>query len=578
MPLNPLKNHYAMENPASIYDEEALTALELAGRTTAKVNETVEAFNVLESETMPAEVKKEVLSHIHNGDFDQAINTYMGDLNGRLDNILENPGGSGTTLDAEIVDARYKVGGEVAPNLGASIRQQVTDCYNRIGLVPLGAWGNGFIQPNGSVQEQDDWKCTDFLPVMLSATYHVRTALSEYACVAWYDKAKKKIATFQVNGTTPELKTHLLATPEYAKYIRISCHKNHTASAELRVYNVTTQLTKTTTELAELATIEVKPVNITADHYLNKNGVYSVYKDTGRCFHYDVRGLRGQQVTHTAVTADAGYHCFFNNGYFIGATQANTFVIPENATELILSNLSHLSPHNNVALYAPLHAVVKNIESKGATQPMVDYSYGIGRIFAIGDSLTSGAYYPAPFNGDSINENYPYYLGKMVNQTFTNGGYSGITAKGWADKYLNNFTFMNCDTVIIWLGTNYGLEDTIGQNLDDNTGGYERLLTKIQTNNPDAFIVLCNIFTCGWGDLALTNNVIAQLAEKYGCLLVDMTKLGLKTMPELHAGVENIHFGKAGNIYIAHHIKNAINEYFNADPVKLEFGLNPRTN
>lgn len=38
--LKPL-GHYAMENPPTIYDEEALTALELASRTAAKLNETI---------------------------------------------------------------------------------------------------------------------------------------------------------------------------------------------------------------------------------------------------------------------------------------------------------------------------------------------------------------------------------------------------------------------------------------------------------------------------------------------------------------------------------------------------------
>lgn len=38
-------NHYSLENPASVYDEEALTALELAARTAAKVNGCVDAVN-----------------------------------------------------------------------------------------------------------------------------------------------------------------------------------------------------------------------------------------------------------------------------------------------------------------------------------------------------------------------------------------------------------------------------------------------------------------------------------------------------------------------------------------------------
>ncbi len=46
MKVNPLNDHYSMNNPASVYDEEALTALELAGRTAQKVNECVTTVNV----------------------------------------------------------------------------------------------------------------------------------------------------------------------------------------------------------------------------------------------------------------------------------------------------------------------------------------------------------------------------------------------------------------------------------------------------------------------------------------------------------------------------------------------------
>lgn len=43
--IDKLPTHYSMNNPASVYDEEALTALELAGRTAQKVNECVDLMN-----------------------------------------------------------------------------------------------------------------------------------------------------------------------------------------------------------------------------------------------------------------------------------------------------------------------------------------------------------------------------------------------------------------------------------------------------------------------------------------------------------------------------------------------------
>ena len=47
-------NHYSLTNPASIYDEEAMTALELAGRLASKMNQTITEFNRLESRLLEA--------------------------------------------------------------------------------------------------------------------------------------------------------------------------------------------------------------------------------------------------------------------------------------------------------------------------------------------------------------------------------------------------------------------------------------------------------------------------------------------------------------------------------------------
>lgn len=69
--IEKMPRHYSMTNPASVYDEEALTALELAGRTAAKVNEIIGDQNDLREETTKTiedqnkrieEVKKETLS------------------------------------------------------------------------------------------------------------------------------------------------------------------------------------------------------------------------------------------------------------------------------------------------------------------------------------------------------------------------------------------------------------------------------------------------------------------------------------------------------------------------------------
>ena len=156
MSLNPLNNHYAIENPASVYDEEAMTALELAGRTASKVNETVEAFNNLKAHTaqslndqdqdiehrfddqnryiaqlVPETVTAEVERKIESGEFDESINTFLGDLTGdvdnltgRLNNLLGTVTTGTTTMDAEVIDGRRGEDGTTYANLGEAIRSQ----------------------------------------------------------------------------------------------------------------------------------------------------------------------------------------------------------------------------------------------------------------------------------------------------------------------------------------------------------------------------------------------------------------------------------------------------------------------
>lgn len=129
MSINPI-HHYSIENPATIYDEESMTSLELAARTAAKVNEAIAAFLELEAATavrlgkIPDEIEAQVLAHITNGDFDAAINLYAGELENRLDNLLSNTPNGSTTMDAEIVDGRLGQDGVTYDNLGSAIRGQ----------------------------------------------------------------------------------------------------------------------------------------------------------------------------------------------------------------------------------------------------------------------------------------------------------------------------------------------------------------------------------------------------------------------------------------------------------------------
>ena len=143
-------HHYSMENPGSIFDEEALTALELAGRTASKVNECVTVVNNLSDEVdehkkevgerlsnqyeritnlfeeMPKEVERVAVAQIQAGALDGAVQEYATDIGKRLDTVIEGIQQDADSY-AEVVDARTGNGGVTYENLGEAVREQTTN-------------------------------------------------------------------------------------------------------------------------------------------------------------------------------------------------------------------------------------------------------------------------------------------------------------------------------------------------------------------------------------------------------------------------------------------------------------------
>ena len=76
--------HYSLENPGSVYDEEAMTALELAGRTAQKVNECVDQVNKT-TEEIPGMIDDTIQGLMDDGTFDEYIDEHQ-------QNILDSVG------------------------------------------------------------------------------------------------------------------------------------------------------------------------------------------------------------------------------------------------------------------------------------------------------------------------------------------------------------------------------------------------------------------------------------------------------------------------------------------------------
>lgn len=163
-------NHYSLTNPTSVYDEEAMTALELAGRTAAKVNECVEQVNGI-----PQKIAADVQEHIDGGEFDKQVDKYAGELrkevqnvearlastqdsferriegdltalDSRMDNFTRLSSGS-TTGDAELQDIRVWANGNTSESAGAAVRGQYSELRREVYQAPANFAYTGWENP-----------------------------------------------------------------------------------------------------------------------------------------------------------------------------------------------------------------------------------------------------------------------------------------------------------------------------------------------------------------------------------------------------------------------------------------------
>ena len=206
------------------------------------------------------------------------------------------------------------------------------------------------------------------------------------------------------------------------------------------------------------------------------------------------------------------------------------------------------------------------------------WKYSCGNILCLGDSLTDGLY--ADTSKGLIQENYPYYLSRMINAEVNNVGKNGSYPTECYKVTLPKQDISKYDTAIIWLGTNGGLFNT-GIDVEGTEANYYcKIIEYLLSKKQDIVIFICKVFITGElhsgvtvANVTETNKTIDTIANKYNLSVIDLSDLGFANHPELHANIDNTHFGKAGNIFIANRIANFMQTYFTNNVDKVEFGL-----
>lgn len=500
--------------------------------------------------------------------------------------------GDGTT-SSELLDMRTGSDGYSYLTAGDALRTIGKIVENSF-KVPLklstGYYVNG---TNGGVAQHTNqqYKATDYIDVGGVKTVKIDSKFSGSSDgYAFYDKNKKYISGSSIYAKE-------IAVPASARYFKFTAYGLEDSAIRAFLiydYNALMPVLNTISQdslvsnLNKLISIDY---TITNKRYIvAANGVDATIDDTrfSSSSFINVSNVKTLTLNSNFSGYSDGFAFYNQNKNFISGSTTFTsqITVPENAVYFRFTIFNIDPTLTYVKGDYSFYKLSQNISSiSGVVQDKMNYSYAIGKTLMIGDSLTSGAYYDSTFNGKSIAQNIPYYLGKMTNETVKNGGKSGWYPSNWYTSELPNHDVTQYDTFFIWLGTNKGLTNTLDADVNaysdynqfaaTETGYYCRLIEYIKQHNPDAAIHLSTCFATT-GNLAETNLTIRNIATKYDLHVIDLSDLNVASHPELHLNNGNTHFGKAGNIYIANRIIQSVNDYYNSNPIKLEFGLTDR--
>lgn len=335
----------------------------------------------------------------------------------------------------------------------------------------------------------------------------------------------------------------------------------------------------------EIRTVAI--VNPDVGHYINKNGGYSASSPFSISQSITVESGETINVIATGYSNEVAIIAMVKNDYPYAVLVRSTSSNEETYTYQATQDISVVVSYDNRKPCSITIKKVIDIDQISANKTSIENSkwrYAFDRVCCIGDSLTSGAYYAGAWEGASIAQNYPSMLSRMLNTPVKNSGRSGASAKTWYTNNMSGLTLTDYGTFVIWLGTNEGLTDTIDTDVDPyndyndfadtNTGYLCRTICQIKDNVPDAHIIICTVFATS-GDLTTTNNVINQVAQKYSLQVVDNSDLNNTNYPLYHSNA--VHFNKAGNIFVADRIMNAMINYVAPNVENAEFGLTART-
>ena len=446
---------------------------------------------------------------------------------------------------------------------------------------------NRYLKSNGTF---GDLVGTNFLTIELDVSCNQRFLINcscrdSARIYSFVDKNGVVLSTYPTESGNLPLTTmnSVITIPKGCAKLRVCSYKSGS------VYHVSTvagqsEIVENLDKVVEYVEDNTQTVELIEENrFVNTTGGFSIITSTSfrsielnvsENERFTIKGsVKDLQRLYSLVDNEGNILEVFPNqsGNISLATYNQNITIPKGCAKLRVCSYNDFE--NNITILPILKFPL--IEEK---VEILDYNYLLNKVMCIGDSLTAGAYFDSEHSGATVKENYPYYLSKMNRFESINAGTSGISASGWYENKRTLYPISECDTFVIWLGTNNGYTDTLEEDTasgDYNTyattetGYYCKIIEYIKEQRPNANIFLCKIFASK-GNVTTSNLVLDKIAVKYNLPIINMndgTLYDNTYQSELHKLLHpygnNVHFGKIGNLTVARKIGDFINEYIN---------------
>lgn len=519
--IDKMNEHYSFTAPGSVYDEEALTALELAGRTAKKVNEVVDYVN-----TIPEQVDDEVNDHIKNGDFAKQIDAHTkavvaqvkaseeefakqveqtetefsgtvaalnNSVNNRLDTLLGaiTPEEGTGSMDAEVIDMRAGGDGVSYDSAGEAVRKQLDkkldlcdfDTYNVVEKV-------GYYVNLNSVDPywpMEGYRCKSIKipcsPGDVFLYYGCATGVVIASYIFYKDGVKVSGGQWMPQPTT--------ATPAYAEVTIpdgvdtvLFASSTTLDYVHLEVHRISGELAKTNEEKRNIINdilykFEGYPTHYTTGYYTHSNAkaqptatYHSKNTDLIPCNVGDVFLYKGRASSAVGGIMFFDANCLYLPNVSMQVTSLDSFTeitIPDGVAYVLFQSYANIS--SDIVLEVqkkdapvPFFEMDKRIKSLETLGGMTNVLYG-KKYIAIGDSFTAWA--PEQFEAGHAyagkNKVYPYYIGARNNMEVVNMAVGGSTMAyidGDSRTMFSDSLYLEIPTDADYITIKYGINDS----------------------------------------------------------------------------------------------------------------------